>query len=325
MHQHVVAHGRAAGAVERVEELAERDRGRLVVVGVLAAAGVGHDQRLGRGADRVEEQLPVLGADVALTGHRPPGQDVVAVDGLEAREDAVVEPDEAHHAVGHRAHRHHRAHGEGAGAEVAPRRPPAQPVAQQGAYVGVAQAGLVVADAGRDAGQLAVELRDPPRVVGPAEGEPVHRAAEGGRPVGDGRRGRGRPHEGVQAVDHLREAADEVEVAVADVVERERAAHEPVPLAGHRRTQEDALQAREPGVGVEVEPERGPVVAVVAPADGRLVDPPRHPLEVVVGEAEPGAHRLGRGEVEDGGGRHPAGRQLDEVGGDAEERVGGAG
>ena len=178
---------------------------------------------------------------------------------------------------------------------------------------------------GRDAGQLAVELRDPPRVVGPAEGEPVHRPAEGGRPVGDGRRGRGRPHEGVQAVDHLREAADEVEVAVADVVERERAADEPVPLAGHRRTQEDALQAREPGVGVEVEPERGPVVAVVAPADGRLVDPPGHPLEVVVGEAEPGPHRLGRGEVEDGGGGHPAGRQLDEVGGDAEERVGGAG
>ena len=52
------------------------------------------------------------------------------------------------------------------------------------------------------------------------------------------------PHEGVEAVDHLGEAADEVEVAVADVVERERAADEPVVLAGHRRAQQDAVQAR---------------------------------------------------------------------------------
>ena len=68
------------GAVEGVEQLAKRYGGRPLLAGVLVGAGVGDHQRLGRGADRVEQQLPVLAADVALAGHRVAGQHVVAVD-----------------------------------------------------------------------------------------------------------------------------------------------------------------------------------------------------------------------------------------------------
>ena len=64
---------------------------------------------------------------VTLAGQRPAAEDVVAVDGVAAREDAVVEADQADHAVRHRAHRHHRADRERAGAEVGPRRSAGQP------------------------------------------------------------------------------------------------------------------------------------------------------------------------------------------------------
>ena len=67
---------------------------------------------LGRGQQRVEEQLAVLAARVALAGERRAAEDVVAVDRVAAREDAVVEADQADHPVRHRAHRHHRADGE---------------------------------------------------------------------------------------------------------------------------------------------------------------------------------------------------------------------
>ena len=113
-----VAHVLSGGDVERVEQLGERHRGRSVLAGVLVGAGVGDDELLGGRADRVEQQLPVLGTDVAFTGHRVAGQHVVAVDDAEPREHAVVEADQAHHPVRHRPHRHHRAHRQRAGAEV---------------------------------------------------------------------------------------------------------------------------------------------------------------------------------------------------------------
>ncbi len=129
-------HRLGRGQVEGVEQLAERDGRRPRLAGVLVGAGVGDDQRLGGRADGVEQELAVLRADVALAGDRVAGQHVVAVGEAEAREDAVVEPDQAHHPVRHRAHRHHRADGERAGAEVGPRRAAGQVAGQQGPHVG---------------------------------------------------------------------------------------------------------------------------------------------------------------------------------------------
>src|SRR5438034_1014496 len=66
-------------AVEGVEQLAERygrrDRGAGAVVG----AGVDDDQVVLGGADRVEQQLAVLTAWVALADPRVAGEHVVAV------------------------------------------------------------------------------------------------------------------------------------------------------------------------------------------------------------------------------------------------------
>ena len=68
--------------VERVQQFGERHRRRPVLTGVLVGAGVGDDDLLGGRADRVEQQ-PVLGADVALAGHRVAGERVVTVDDSE--------------------------------------------------------------------------------------------------------------------------------------------------------------------------------------------------------------------------------------------------
>ena len=125
-----VAHLVRCRQVEGVEEFGQRYRGRPFLAGVLVGAGVGDDELLRRGADRVEQQLPVLGPDVALAGHRIAGQHVVTVDDAESREDAVVEADEADHPVRHRTHRHHRAHRQGAGAEVGASRPPREVAVQ---------------------------------------------------------------------------------------------------------------------------------------------------------------------------------------------------
>jgi hypothetical protein len=61
---------------------------------------------------------------------------VVAVDDAAAREHTVVEADEAHHAVRHRTHRDHRAHGQSAGAEVRAGGPPGQAALEQRLDVG---------------------------------------------------------------------------------------------------------------------------------------------------------------------------------------------
>ena len=58
---------------------------------MLVGAGVGDDQRLPAAEHRVEQQLAVLAARVALAGQRVAGQHVVAVGDRAAREDAVVE------------------------------------------------------------------------------------------------------------------------------------------------------------------------------------------------------------------------------------------
>ena len=154
------------GDVERVQQLGERDGRRPVLARVLVGAGVGDDELLGGRADRVEQQLPVLGADVAFTGHRVAGQHVVAVDDAQPREHAVVEADQAHHPVRHRAHRHHRAHRQRAGAEVGPGRPAGEVAAEQRANIGQPHDGVVARACRREhVGELALHLAGLPRVV----------------------------------------------------------------------------------------------------------------------------------------------------------------
>ena len=122
MHDDPLADAFRRRGVQSVEQLRHRHRGRSWLAGVGVGAGVGDHQLLGGRPDRVEQQLPVLGAAVALTGHRVARQHVVTVDHAVPRIDPVVEPDQAHHPVRHRPHRHHRAHRERAGAEVRPGR-----------------------------------------------------------------------------------------------------------------------------------------------------------------------------------------------------------
>ena len=189
--EHVVAHGGRCGAVERVEQLPERHRRRLVVVRVLAATGVGDDERRRwRRDDRSSSNS--WRSSAACRARRSSvtsRQDVVAVDGLEPREDPVVEarpgtpPGAAPTAsapscrpsasrCGSWSASDVRAAGGGAGAP----------------YVGVAERVLGVADAAEER-HRAIELRDRHDVVEPRRRQAVDRPAEGDRPVGD-RRGR---------------------------------------------------------------------------------------------------------------------------------------
>ena len=68
---HLVAHRRGGRAVDGVEELAERYRGWALRAGLLVGAGVGDHEVLAGGQHRVEQQLAVLAARVALAGERP--------------------------------------------------------------------------------------------------------------------------------------------------------------------------------------------------------------------------------------------------------------
>ena len=119
------------GAVQRVEEFGQWHGGRSRVAGVLVGPGVGDDELVGGGTDRVEQQLAVLRPDVTLTGHRGTRQRVVTVDHADPRKDRVVQANQAHHPMRYRAHRHHGAHRQRAGSEVGPRRPPGQVATQQ--------------------------------------------------------------------------------------------------------------------------------------------------------------------------------------------------
>ena len=85
---------------------------------------------------RVEQQLAVLGARVALADVRVGEQQVVAVARRLAREDAVVEAEQADDPVRHRAHRHQRADRQVAGAEVRPRRAALEALGEQRADLG---------------------------------------------------------------------------------------------------------------------------------------------------------------------------------------------
>jgi hypothetical protein len=81
--------------------------------------------------DRVEQQLTVLAARVALAEAGVAGEDVVAIGARVAGERTVIEAEQADDAMRHRTHRHHRAHREVAGAEVRAGGAAGEPVGEQ--------------------------------------------------------------------------------------------------------------------------------------------------------------------------------------------------
>src|ERR1700742_4728414 len=101
--------------LDRVQQLADGDRGWAARVRALVAARVGDQQPFAGGHQRIEQELAVLGARVALTDPRVIEQQVVAVTRSLARERVVVEPEQADDPMRYRAHRLERADGQMAG------------------------------------------------------------------------------------------------------------------------------------------------------------------------------------------------------------------
>ncbi len=265
------------GGVEGVEQFGQRYRGRARLTGVLVGAGVGDHQRLGRRADRVEQQLAVLGADVALTGHRFAGQHVVAVDHADPREDVVVEADQAHHPVRHRAHRHHGAHRQRAGAEVGPGGPAGQ--------VPVATAAWM---SGSRSTRLPRERRPwPARRLNSRSSWLICQASASSTRVSAvmpsasvlshcaQRLGAGERLDDVLQPCRTNSASrpGQFDAVAADVVQRQRGADPGVRIVGHRDPGQDAIEAEPPGVVDEVDVVGLAVVLVEPPADVGLTHP----------------------------------------------------
>ena len=183
--QHVVADAPAVdarGAVRHVQQLPDRHRGRARDVRALVVAGVGDDQPVGRRHQRVEQHLAVLGARVPVADVRVGEQQVVAVARGLARERGVVQAEQAHDPVRHRAHRHERADRQVAGAEVRARRPALQALGQQRADLGRLERAGVARRLAHDVVQQPLQLAALPAV-----------APAGGRQRVGGRRDRLRP------------------------------------------------------------------------------------------------------------------------------------
>ena len=127
----------------------------------------------------------------------------------------------------------------------------------------------------------------------------------------------------LQAVDELGEPAGEVDGEALDVVDGQDALEQPVALLRHRHADEHAVEARLPGPGGEVlELVRAAVLGVEPPADAAVGDPVADAREVLVLEAEAPAHGLPVGEVEHVGGGQAAAGEVEQLGDDAEHRVG---
>ena len=290
------------GVVEGVEQLAEGYGGRPQLAGRLVGPAVGDHQLLARGQDRVEHQLPVLAAQVALAGQRGAREHVVAVDGGSAREDAVVQPEQADHAVRHRPHRHHRADGQRAGAEVGPGRLPGEALGHQRAYVGQAQLQLGPLSRGvvGQPAQLALHLAGLPLVAARDGRERLDALAQRVQPVPDRVAAGELVGDVLQPVDQLGEPAGELDAGRPDVVERQRRTDPALGVVGHRHAREHPVEAEAPGVlDVALQAVRRTVLLVVGPADPGLLDPLGDRLEVVLGEPEPAAYRLSSDQVED--------------------------
>ena len=185
-HEHLRARVAAHRALDRVEQLADRDRGRPRRVRPHVVAGVGDDEPVARRHQRVEQHLAVLEARVALADVRLREHQVVAVARRLARERAVVEAEQADDAVRDRAHRDERADRQVAGPEVRARRAALEAVGEQRADLRQRQ--LRAARLARlldDGVEDPLQLRALPGVVRGGRGERVGGGGDRLRPGAD--------------------------------------------------------------------------------------------------------------------------------------------
>ena len=285
------------------------------VTGVLVGAGVGDHQRFGGRADRIEQQLPVLGTDVALAGHRLAGQDVVAVGqsmpaGTRRRRGRPgTPPGAAPTASAPSCRRSGCRCGSWRGSGA---RPGCH--AQQRADVGQPQRrrcrenpprpvpsrtrGAAVRVARRRRSVTARQQRD---TVASASSHSASGRVPSSESVTHGR----------SRSNVFGEPAGEFDPVAADVVERQRGAQPCLRVIGHGDPGQDPVQPETPGVLHELVESVGlAVVCVESPADARLADPGGRCVEIVVGETEAGAHRGCLGEVEHLRWRWPARRPM---------------
>jgi hypothetical protein len=144
-------------------------------------------------------------------------KDVIAVPARPTREGAVVDPEQADHAVWRRAHRLQRADGEVARAEVCAGRA----VGQEGGDVCDVEdclgGGLTSARLGEDVLEHPLQLGTLPPVGGPGGPQGVGGVGDCGRPGGDALRLREVVDDGPHAVDELGETAAEVDGRRVDI------------------------------------------------------------------------------------------------------------
>jgi hypothetical protein len=291
--------GAHAAQVERVEQLAHRDRGRHRLVGVERAPGEGDDQPLPGSQDRLEQPLAVLGVAVGGPGDALACQQVEAHAATPTGPGAVVEPEQRDH-----ARRHHAS-----GREPGQRDRPGAPL---GAL------GLVEA---RGQQQLHGRRLDGLRAVRPLLGQRVERVAPGAtgeqliRSVVDQLRhdvaehvaprphragAAHRAHRVEDARARLGESAQPLGLAALDRIDRQRALPERAPVAGQSPAEQQPLQPEAPGV-LLVGGERvrvGAVGAVEPPAHRALAHPAaQHVLRARV-ETEARGDRRQRDQVQ---------------------------
>ena len=245
-------------AVHRVQQLADGDGRRALGVRALVAAGVGDQEPVARRHEGVEEELAVLRARVALADARILQSQVVAVARRLAREDAVVQAEQAHDAVGHRSHRHERAEGQVARPEVGSRGAALEALVQEGPDLREGQgraagrAGLLV-----EVAEQPVELVALPGVALGRAGQELGRPRDRSRPPGDGLGLAESGERVVQTGDELGQAAGQVDRPAVDVVEWQDAVHQAPLVLVHRHAHEDATQPRGPGALLDLlQPER---------------------------------------------------------------------
>ena len=235
-----------------------------------------------------------------MTGRR--AEDVVPVGGAGAGEDTVVEPEQADHAVGHRAHRHQGGDRERAGAEVGAGGAAGEALAHQGADVGQAQVEVGAGRGAEHAGELVVHLGRLPLLAPRRQGEPLDAVADRPEPVLHGVAA-GEPS--VTSCSRSRHSASRPArsmLVLPTSSSGQRGPEEAVGVVADGHAGQDPVEAEAPGVlHVALEPERLAVPGVEGPADAGVLDPAGDGLEVGVAEPEAPPDGLGGEEVQ-----HPA-------------------
>ncbi len=195
----------------------------------------------------------------SVRGSRSPAlrvgeQQVVAVARRLAREGAVVEAEQADDPVRDRAHRHERADGQVAAAEVGPGRAALEPVPEQRPQLGQGQARALPASALADRSPPAVRsswLRCQASCAG-GGGERVggrrQRRCPAGHALRSGERSQGR----VEPVDELGEAARELDLAALDLGDRQHPDQQRAVLGVIVTPSSSRFEPGRPGAGVDL-------------------------------------------------------------------------